>query len=251
MVKKFYLIFSSLFIFVIHLLFVFARVKPASKTMNASMIKTVSSIADGVPPASGKPGIYDSLKLNTRGLSRQAFDYAMKGFNFLFSQGKINNNGIITIVDFSKTSDKKRLFILDLKNYKILFNTYVAHGQNSGREYADHFSNAPESLESSPGFYVTKETYTGAKGYCLRLEGEENGINDNAFSRGIVMHAAAYVNQALANSRGFIGRSWGCPAVPPELHLQIINKIKNGTCLFLYTPNENYISRSVILKHAS
>jgi len=177
--------------------------------------------------------------------------YALKGFNYLLYQGKLANNNIISIVDFSEPSSKKRLFIIDLKNYKILFNTYVAHGQNSGKEFANNFSNTPESLQSSPGFYVTKETYTGAKGYSLRLEGEEAGINDNALSRGIVMHAAPYVNESLAKGRGFIGRSWGCPAVAPELHQAIINKIKNGTCLFLYTPNKNYISNSRILKEAA
>lgn len=253
MIRKFYLLFSSFFIFVIHLLFVFARVKPASgMARKATMIVVDSSFAS---PAnknpSGRSNIYDSLKLSTLGLSKQAFDYALKGFNYLVEKGKVVNNNVISIADFSETSNKKRLFIIDLKNYKILFNTYVAHGQKSGKEYADNFSNTPNSLASSPGFYVTKETYTGAKGYCLRLEGEEAGINDQALNRGIVMHAAPYVNAALAQSRGFIGRSWGCPAVPPELHQQIINKIKNGTCLFLYTPNKNYISNSRILKDAA
>ena len=250
-IKKFYLLISSLFIFVIHSLFVFARVKPVTNIAGNS---PVNKIAITQNPVNGTPcilNIYDSLKLGTLGLSKQAYEYALKGFNYLLSQGKLVNNSIISIVDFSETSNKKRLFILDLKNYKILFNTFVAHGQNSGKEYADNFSNVPESLESSPGFYVTQETYIGQKGYCLRLEGEEAGINDNAYSRGIVMHAAPYVNAALANNRGFIGRSWGCPAVPPELHLAIINRIKNGTCLFLYTPNKNYISNSRILKEAA
>jgi hypothetical protein len=215
----------------------------------------VVNLANTTPnPANETPSvknIYDSLKLGSLGLSKQAYDYAIKGFNYLLSKGKLNNNNIISIADFSATSNKKRLFILDLKNYKILFNTYVAHGQNSGREYANSFSNNHESLQSSPGFYVTKETYTGSKGFSLRLQGEESGINDQALSRGIVMHAAAYVNESLAKGRGFIGRSWGCPAVPQELTLPIINKIKNGTCLFLYTPNKNYISSSRILKEAA
>ena len=254
MAKKFYLLLSSLFIFVIHLLFVFARVKPASSmsrnaTVNA-VGKNVNTITDR-PASIDQPGIYDSLKLGAMGLSRQAFDYAVKGFNYLIAKGKIANSNIISIADFSVPSSKKRLFIIDLKNYKILFNTYVAHGQNSGREYANNFSNSPESLQSSPGFYVTKETYVGSKGYSLRLEGEEQGINDNALNRGIVMHAAPYVNESLAKGRGFIGRSWGCPAVAPELSQSIINKIKNGTCLFLYTPNKNYISSSRILKEAA
>ena len=254
MFKKFYLLLSSVFIFVIHLLFVFARVKPANGMSRPASVNSVSknlSTEPGNPVSIDQPNIFDSLKLGTLGLSRQAFDYALKGFNYLLAKGKIVNNSIISIVDFSETSDKKRLFIIDLKNYKILFNTYVAHGQNSGKEFADNFSNRPESLQSSPGFYVTKETYFGSKGLSLKLEGEEQGINDNALSRGIVMHAAAYVNAALAQGRGFIGRSWGCPALAPELHQAIINKIKNGTCLFLYTPNKNYISSSRILKDAA
>lgn len=253
MTKKFYLLFSSLFIFIIHLLFVFARVKPANGlSINHTISINKRSIIEPVNPVSiDQRNIYDSLKLATLGLSRQAYDYALKGFHYLISKGKISNNNIISIADFSESSSKKRLFVIDLKNCKILFNTFVAHGQNSGKEFANNFSNKPESLQSSPGFYVTKETYNGSKGYSLRLEGEEQGINDNALNRGIVMHSAAYVNEALANSRGFIGRSWGCPAVPPELHQAIINKIKNGTCLFLYTPNKNYISSSGILNEAA
>ena len=254
MIRKFYFLLSSVFIFIIHLLFVFARVKPSNGISRTATVNTVNknpSIEPGNLSSIHQPNIFDSLKLGTLGLSRQAFDYALKGFNYLLAKGKIANNNIISIVDFSEPSSKKRLFIIDLKNYKILFNTYVAHGQNSGKEFAGNFSNAPESLESSPGFYVTKETYYGSKGYSLRLEGEEQGINDNALSRGIVMHAATYVNAALAQGRGFIGRSWGCPAVAPELHQAIINKIKNGTCLFLFTPNKNYISTSRILKEAA
>lgn len=248
--RKFYLLVSSVFIFVIHLLFVFARVKPAnSMSRNTNLNSAIVSSSDKPLPV--QPDLYDSLKLEKLGLSRQAYDYALKGFNYLLLKGKIANENIISIADFSVSSCKKRFFILDLKNYKILFNTYVAHGQNSGKEYAKSFSNAPESLQSSPGFYVTKETYYGSKGYSLRLEGEEQGINDNALNRGIVMHAAPYVNEGLAQGRGFIGRSWGCPAVAPELHQAIINKIKNGTCLFLYTPNKNYISSSKILKEAA
>lgn len=250
MAKKFYLLLSSLFIFLIHLLFVFAKVKPANSMTRTATVNT-NGKKNITPVSIDQPSVYDSLKLGKLGLSRQAYDYALKGFNYLMAKGKIANNNIISIADFSVPSSKKRFFIIDLKNYKILFNTYVAHGQNSGREFANSFSNTPESLQSSPGFYVTKETYFGSKGFSLRLQGEEQGINDNALNRGIVMHAANYVNEGLAKGRGFIGRSWGCPAVAPELNQAIINKIKNGTCLFLYTTNKNYISSSRILKEAA
>lgn len=248
MMKKTYLLLTTVSLFLIHLLFVFARVKPSNLNLSVLKINVGNTL-----PISEYPqikNIYDSLKLGTLGLSKQAFEYALKGFNYLIEKGKLNNSSIITIADFSQTSNKKRLFILDLKNYKILFNTYVAHGQNSGREYAGNFSNTQNSLASSPGFYVTQDTYNGSKGFSLRLEGEESGINDNALDRGIVMHAAPYVNESLAKSRGFIGRSWGCPALAPEIHKAIINKIKNKTCLFLYTPDKNYISHSKILNAA-
>src|SRR5215212_2642633 len=201
MSKKFYILLSSIFIFLIHLLFVFARVKPANSMTPAASLNTIGKAAEPKSGSVNQSKIYDSLKLGTLGLSKQAFDYALKGFNYLIAKGKIVNNNIISIADFSVPSSKKRLFIIDLKNYKILFNTYVAHGQNSGREFANSFSNTPESLQSSPGFYVTKETYTGSHGMSLRLEGEEQGINDNALNRGIVMHAAPYVNESLAQGR--------------------------------------------------
>ena len=167
------------------------------------------------------------------------------------SQGKLHDKKIISIIDFSLPSFKKRLFILDLKNYRILFNTYVAHGRNSGRELATQFSNQQESFQSSLGFYVTQETYTGKHGYSLHLEGEEKGINDNARSREIVMHSAAYVDEKWIGTQGFIGRSLGCPALPENMHKPIIEKIKDGTCLFLYSPNTYYTTHSKILQQAS
>ncbi|MBL7749696.1 MAG: murein L,D-transpeptidase catalytic domain family protein, partial [Chitinophagaceae bacterium] len=137
------------------------------------------------------------------------------------------------------------LFVLDLKNYKILFNTLVAHGRNTGREWATSFSNQGESYKSSPGFYITRETYEGKNGYSLKLAGLERGINDNAYNRGIVIHGAEYVSNELANAQGYIGRSQGCPAVPPQVSKPIINTIKNGTCLFIYHPS--YVSHSQVL----
>ena len=137
------------------------------------------------------------------------------------------------------------MFIVDLKNYKILFNTLVAHGKNTGLEWAKSFSNQNSSFMSSPGFYVTKETYQGKNGYSLKLEGMERGINDKAYERGIVIHGASYVSDAFVNMRGYSGRSQGCPAVPVEVSRTIINTIKNGTCVFIYHPS--YIDRSSIL----
>ena len=248
--KKFYVSLGSIFIFLIHLPFVFANMKP-----NPEMASNPSSISNGslslsgeVPNSIKKLSVYDSLKLNTIGLSKKAFDNALQGFNHLLYMGKLENKNILSIVDFSLSSNKKRLFVIDIKNFKILFNTYVAHGRNSGKEFANEFSNEPESFKSSLGFYVTKDTYNGSHGFSLHLEGEEKGINDNAYSRSIVMHSAPYVNESVVKSQGFIGRSLGCPALPTKLYRPIIEKIKNGSCLFLYSPNEEYLSHSRLLQ---
>ena len=232
----------------LHLPFVFAKkATPNSSVPANSKQKSEATFTPKNTIDKNEPGIYDSLKLNTLGLSKQAYDCAIKGYNYLRSIGKLKNDNIISIVDFSLQSAKKRLFVLDLKNYKILFNTYVAHGRNSGRELASQFSNENESYKSSLGFYVTQDTYNGNHGYSLRLQGEEKGINDNAINRAIVMHSAWYVNENIAKSQGYIGRSQGCPALPEELTKPIIEQIKNGSCLFLYSPDKYYISHSQIL----
>jgi hypothetical protein len=192
--------------------------------------------------------MYQTLKLDSLGLSREAFNYAVRGMERLQQEGKLTNTDLITIVDFSLASSKKRLFVIDLKNGKVLFNTLVSHGRNSGTAVATEFSNAPESFKSSLGFYVTGETYKGEHGYSLRLQGEEAGINDNALSRGIVMHSAAYVNDKLASLQGYIGRSLGCPAIPEKVHKMIIEQIRNGTCLFLYSPDKYYMAHSKMLE---
>jgi hypothetical protein len=253
--KKFFIFFSSVFIFLIHLLFVFAKTKPNTQSVSdVSLVPTKSKVS-GNPgeelPNANKSYVYDSLNLNILGLTKQAFDYALKGFSSLRSMGKLNNDSIISIIDFSLSSSKKRLFVIDIKNYKVLYNTYVAHGRNSGNEYAKEFSNNADSFKSSLGFYVTQDTYRGEHGFSLHLEGEEKGINDNASSRAIVMHSAPYVNENYIRSKGYIGRSLGCPALPQKVYRPIINKIKNGTCLFLYSPDAYYLSHSTLLQQAS
>jgi hypothetical protein len=257
--KKFFVFLSPLFILLIHLPFVFAKAKPYTETVSristtlakSNIINSNSSSTGEVLPNKNKPDVYDSLHLNTFGLTKPAFEYAIEGFNSLRSMGKLSNDSIISIVDFSLPSSQKRLFVIDIKNYKILFNTYVAHGRNSGEEYAKTFSNNLRSNKSSLGFYVTGDTYKGEHGFSLHLQGEEKGINDNAYKRAIVMHCANYVNERYIKSNGYIGRSLGCPAIPQKVYKPIINEIKNGTCLFLYSPDPYYLSHSPILHQDS
>ncbi len=202
------------------------------------------------PSPSVFKSVYDSLQLNMSGLSRQAYELTMKGIHRLQAQGKLVNDSIVTIVDFSKPSSEKRLFIIDTRNYRVLFNTWVAHGRNSGMEWAQSFSNGMSSLKSSLGFYRTGETYMGGNGYSLKLQGLEKGINDKAMDRAIVLHGADYVSPDYLQTRGFMGRSWGCPAVSREEAYPIINTIKGGTCLFIYSPDKNYFSHSALLREA-
>jgi len=189
----------------------------------------------------------DSLQLSTLGLSKLAFESALTGYKALIEAGKIQKNNILTIIDFSLPSSKKRLFVIDLVNGQLLFNTFVSHGKNSGTVLATRFSNAFNSLKSSLGFYTTADTYNGKHGYSLRLEGLEAGINDNAYNRGIVIHSAKYVTEKVVNERGFIGRSQGCPAIPEALKKPIIETIRNGSCLFVYSPDKFYASHSKLL----
>jgi hypothetical protein len=191
--------------------------------------------------------LYNNLHLGNLQLSREAFLFAMQGFNKLIAAGTLQNERVLSIVDFSLSSDKKRLFVIDLIKGKLLFNTYVAHGRNSGEVMATSFSNDPESNKSSLGFYVTGKTYRGEHGYSLRLNGVENGINDNAYNRNIVIHGAAYVNAKIAARQGGVGRSLGCPALPQGLHKAIIQQIRNGSCLFLYGPDSHYVKESPLL----
>jgi hypothetical protein len=193
---------------------------------------------------SSKQALFAQLKLDSLGLSKEAFNYALSGLEKLEKEGKLKNADLLTIADFSQPSSKKRLFVIDLKKEAVLFHTFVSHGRNSGTAVATAFSNAPESFKSSLGFYVTGNTYKGQHGYSLRLEGEEKGINDNAMSRGIVMHSAKYVSEQIAKLQGYVGRSLGCPAIPETVHKQIIEVIKDGSCLFLYSPDKSYMANS-------
>lgn len=200
-----------------------------------------------VPVSDNYVSAYESLGLEAAGLSRKAFDAGMKGFEKLKSAGKLVNDHIISIADFTKSSKSKRLFIIDLDQQKVLYKTYVAHGQGSGEEFAKRFSNIPESLQSSPGFYSTTTTYEGKHGYSLKLQGLEKGINDKADQRAIVVHGADYVSERFIRDHGYLGRSWGCPAIPENLHKPIINTIKNGSLLFIYSENQGYTKKSRIL----
>lgn len=189
--------------------------------------------------------VYDQLNLAHSGLQKNVFEYALRGW-----QKTDTTKSIISIVDLSQPSNKKRLYIVDLVNKKLLFNTYVSHGQNSGDLMATQFSNTNSSFQSSLGFYQTLNTYMGKHGLSLQLKGLEKGFNDNVYNRNIVLHGADYVCEDFIRKNGRLGRSQGCPAVPYADSKNIIELVKGGTCLFVYAPNDNYLKNSAYLTNA-
>jgi hypothetical protein len=172
------------------------------------------------------------------------FNTAILGYRLT---DNIKKKSIITIIDFSRPSTEERFLVIDLVNRRILYKCFVAHGKNSGENFAKSFSNQSESLMSSLGFYLTGETYSGKNGYSLRLDGLENGINDHARVREIVIHGASYVSGEFIKKYGRLGRSWGCPALPLELTKEIIDLISGGSCLFIYGDDNFYKENSTYL----
>lgn len=180
---------------------------------------------------------YSNLHSNNFALPKlESFAAALKGYYLLKEKGLIQKD-ILTLVDFSLSSNTKRLWVIDLISGDVLFHSLVAHGRNTGEEFASNFSNSAESYKSSLGFYATGEIYNGKHGMSLKLDGLEKGVNDNARARGVVMHAAEYVSNSFIKNNHRLGRSQGCPAVPVELSKEIISTIKNKSCFFIYHPS--------------
>jgi len=182
------------------------------------------------------------------GIPLPAINIALNGFSDFKNQNLLKNDSLLTIIDFSASSIKNRFFIIDLKNQKLLKQTLVAHGKNSGLDIAESFSNKKHSRKSSLGFYITGETYEGTHGYSLRLDGMSKDLNDNARKRAIVIHGANYVNQGFIKENGRIGRSFGCPALSFDEVNEIIDLIKEGSCLFIYHPSLIPISQEDLEK---
>jgi hypothetical protein len=191
--------------------------------------------------------LYSEMDLKSMGLSLNAFQYALKGYKYLVEKGKVVRNEVLSICDFSQSSRKKRFYVIDMAEKKVLINTWVAHGHNSGGEFARSFSNSPESHKSSLGFYVTGNTYYGSHGLALKIEGLEKNINDKADKRNIVIHGSDYVGEEFLSRSPINGRSYGCPALPYEETDKVIEAIKDGSCLFIYHPTKSYITKSKVL----
>jgi hypothetical protein len=188
--------------------------------------------------------LYGAIELQEKGLSYDAFRYAMIGFYTLKDDGRLNGKNIITIIDFTKPSTEQRFYTIDLDRKSVLYYSLVSHGKNTGENIAKSFSNVVHSNQSSLGFYITGETYVGSKGYSLKLDGIESGINDKMRERAVVMHEADYVSEYWIRKYGRLGRSQGCPALPKTISREVINTIKNKTLVFAYFDDDRYLSNS-------
>lgn len=204
-----------------------------------AIVKSIAKV-EKVTVDSKIESVYNSLNSNNFKMPElKTFSEALKGFYLLKERGVIKKN-ILTLIDFSLSSNTKRLWVIDLTSNTILFNSLVAHGRNTGEEFASAFSNLNSSFKSSLGFYATGEIYQGKHGASLRLDGLENGVNDNARERGVVMHGADYVSESFIRNHKRLGRSQGCPALPVELTNEIIQLIKDKSCLYIYHPSRNF-----------
>ncbi len=187
--------------------------------------------------------VYRQMHLEGK-VNRKAFKLAVQGY-YKIDQRK---RDVLTLIDFSLPSTQERLFVFDMEHHQLLYSSLVAHGKNSGENYATSFSNVSGSYKSSLGFYLTENTYQGRNGYSLILEGLEEGVNDCARERAIVVHGASYANPSVIRHGGRLGRSLGCPAVPTHLSRPIINAIKGGSILFIYAAQSDYLANSSILQ---
>ncbi|WP_317163548.1 murein L,D-transpeptidase catalytic domain family protein [Flavobacterium rakeshii] len=217
-----------------------------TNTKTVSETKAAPLVAEATTVATAS-GVYSQLDANSLSLpDYESFERAFEGYVLLKEQGKIKKD-LLTLVDFSKSSNTKRLWIIDMSTKTVLYNTLVAHGRNSGNEFATAFSNAANSNKSSLGFYATGEVYIGKHGTSLRLDGLEKGINSNARSRAVVIHGADYVSEGFIKQHKRLGRSLGCPALPNRISKEVIDLIKGKSCLFIYHPSKNYVSTSKLV----
>lgn len=187
-------------------------------------------------------------QLDDKDLSYKALETALTGFVKLQLEKKIEKVDYLTVIDMSMSANQSRFFLIDLNQKRIAHKSVVAHGRNSGGEYARSFSNQAGSFKSSIGFYKTAETYQGKHGLSLRLDGLEYS-NNNARDRAIVIHAADYVSQSFIKNNGRLGRSLGCPSLPKKNYEKIVEKIRGGSLLFIYYPEKTYLSRSALVNH--
>lgn len=221
--------------------------QPKVATRPASSPATVLPRPVVKQQSAAQPTLSDVLLEQAPGLTADALRLALKAADNAAKAGLVTRRELLTVIDYSLPSDKPRLFVFDLDQQKLIFHELVAHGVNSGGNLTTRFSNVENSRATSLGLFVTAGTYFGSNGYSLRLRGLDQGFNDQALARAIVMHGAPYVSEATIKSLGRLGRSWGCPAVPAKVSKKIIDQLKGGSAIFAYYPDPEWLGSSKFL----
>ena len=187
----------------------------------------------------------------TNNLRPEVLELALEAYEQAVEGGFVRRP-VLTIIDYEVPSYYQRLWVIDMKVGRVTHQEWVAHGMGKPRgsggtmEEALSFSNEKGTLKSSLGLFITAETYYGRHGYSLKLDGLEEGVNDKARERLIVLHGAHYVSEGRAEDR-LIGRSWGCPAVRPGISKVLIDAIKEGSVLWIYYPHDEWLGESEFL----
>jgi len=188
---------------------------------------------------------FDSTSIGN--IETDVFEMALDAASCAVRTGAVSAPETLTVIDYSKPSSERRLWVFDLKAKELVYEELVAHGQGSGANMATQFSNEDESHQTSLGLFVTRDTYVGKNGYSLRLDGLDRGVNDRARDRAIVMHGAPYVSEQFVKANGRLGRSWGCPAISAVVAKQMIDRVKGGGLVFAYYPDAKLLKTSKYL----
>jgi len=223
---------------------------PGARVLGLAVVLTLLSSLPGAAATALESSTFDAGTWSDEAVgdvNPKVFALALKAANAAIQRGQASDADTLTVIDYSRPSTMKRMWVYDLRSRSLLFAELVSHGRGSGVALATSFSNLPESNRSSLGLYRTAETYTGKHGYSLRIDGLEPGINDKARERAIVMHAADYVNEAAAKKQGYLGRSLGCPALRPEVTKKVIDAVKGGGLIFAYYPDPQWLRTSKYL----
>jgi L,D-transpeptidase catalytic domain len=236
-----------------------SRLQTSAGLLRSALVVAVAIVCVGSSLLAGEPvleGSSTATAVHRRAIwegarpgaiDQRVFELALGAANCAVQTGKIADPSTLTVIDYSQPSTKKRLWVVDLHTHELLFEELVAHGQGSGSNMATLFSNNAETHQSSIGLFETKNTYIGKNGYSLRLEGLEHGFNDHAMERAIVMHGAPYVSEAIAQTQGRLGRSWGCPALRETVARELIDRVKETGLVFAYYPDPKWLATSQFL----
>lgn len=203
--------------------------------------------APAITASSANFALVDFERAEVGSIELDVFDLALGAANCAVRSGAVERPRTLTVIDYSRPSTEKRLWVYDLTTRELLYEELVAHGQGSGANIPSKFSNEADSHQTSLGLFVTDTTYVGKNGYSLRLEGLDRGINDRARERAIVMHGAAYVSESFVRANGRLGRSWGCPAVSDAVARELIDRVKGGGLVFAYYPDAGWLKTSKYL----